>query len=161
MFLFNIEVEQIVYHSTSKWRLSHKFLRRRSCFQQNQPAIRFTRYSKRHSSCIYKHWPKTHKTQFTSRFVLFLSYDNIQSRVAQCAHKKTKWSKHHHSTQPNRENELKKEALDWNCSTQHLPRPIFNSSATVLDFIVVFSVTAAAWAIIIFVGGVVIVWIHL
>lgn len=78
--------------------------------------------------------------------------------------KKTKWSKHHQMKQAHSRIERmnkKKEALDWNCSTQHLPRPIFNSSATVLDFIVVFSVTAAAWAIIIFVGGVVIVWIHL
>lgn len=52
----------------------------------------------------------------------------------------------------------------WNCKmaqspiiVQHLPRPIFNSSSTVFDLIVILSVAAATWAVVILAAAVIIV----
>lgn len=57
---------------------------------------------------------------------------------------------------------------EWNNPTEtdeiaHLPRPIFNSSTPILNLIVVFSVAAAAWAVIIFIVivGITVARVHL
>lgn len=50
----------------------------------------------------------------------------------------------------------KSEEMEWKeILNAHLPRPIFNSSATIFNFIIIFCITAATWAIVIFVviGG--------